>query len=130
VALSWAVRFDMRGGQQISSLVYPLDTFSMYARIFDEKMSYLLVRDALGTVHSVEEFRAFDCDEPVIKNPAQCAEQYAIQYHLADFIRYIESHPGQGDSEAELVLRTWRVRAGKAPKQLRDCVIAHCKVSR
>jgi len=120
----------MRGGQQIASLVYPLDTFSMYARIFDRKMSYLLVRDAQGQVHYVEDFRAFDCEEPVDENPARCAEQYAIQYHLADFIRYIHTHPGRGDSEADLVLRTWRVRPGKAPVQLRDCVIAHCKVAR
>src|SRR5947207_13892919 len=31
VLLSWLVRFDMRLGQQLASLVYPFDPFWMYA---------------------------------------------------------------------------------------------------
>ena len=64
VALSWAVRFDMRRGEQIASLLYPLDTFSMYAPIPGESMSHLLIRDGQGAIHRVTAFRSFDCAEP------------------------------------------------------------------
>ena len=39
VALAWAVRFDLPQGDQIASLVYPLDTFSMYAQAPSPRMS-------------------------------------------------------------------------------------------
>jgi hypothetical protein len=35
VALAWMVRFDLRRGDQIASLAYPLDTSSMYAPNLD-----------------------------------------------------------------------------------------------
>ncbi|MFN8644264.1 MAG: hypothetical protein U0802_22370 [Candidatus Binatia bacterium] len=56
VALAWAVRFDLRLGGQIASLVYPLDTFSMYARPAGRDTSILLARTADGGVHAVTEF--------------------------------------------------------------------------
>jgi hypothetical protein len=130
VALSWVVRFDMRRGQQVASLVYPLDTFSMYARIFNENMSHLLIRDAQGAVHHVEDFRSFDCADTVTGGTARCTAGYPIQYHYDDAIRYIETHMGRGDSEMELILRTWKVRSGRAPVHTSDCLIAHCRVSR
>ncbi len=129
VALSWAVRFDMRRGEQIASLLYPLDTFSMYAPIPGAYMSHLLMRDATGEVHRVMAFRAFDCAEPVTGNGAPCADEHGIEYHYDDLIHYIESHRAAGEMNADLITRTWQVRSGAAPVHTSDCVIAHCKVS-
>src|SRR5215470_4311994 len=129
VALSWAVRFDMRRGDQIASLVYPLDTFSMYAPAPGTYISHLLIRDGHGTVHRISAFRAFDCGELVTGRPARCADEHSIAYHYDDLIRYIETHRGAGGADATLISRTWQVRAGEAPVQTSECVIAHCKVS-
>lgn len=130
MALSWAVRFDLRLGGQIASLVYPLDTFSMYARTAGADTSMLLVRDADGAVHSVTEFRAFACDQPVSGDAARCATTRGIPYHYADLARWVEQHPGGGDLEVDLVTRTWRVNPGAAVERVADCVVAHCRVSR
>src|SRR5439155_20466380 len=72
VALSWVVRFDMPLGGQIASLIYPLDTFSMYARMPNHEESHLLIRNANGRVHRVTDFRSFDCAEPVAGSAARC----------------------------------------------------------
>ncbi len=130
VALSWAVRFDMRLGNQIASLLYPLDTFSMYAGGPGRDASHLLVRDSLGIVHRVTEFRAFDCAAALAETGARCADTHGIQYHYDDLMRYIESHAGPGTSEVAIITRTWRIRPGAAPVQMADCIIARCKVSR
>ena len=134
VALSWAVRLDMRLGEQIASLVYPLDTFSMYARIPAEEMSHLLIRDAQGSVHEVTEFRSFECNEPISGSTAPCADRHGIQYLSEDLTNYIREHAGpdasEGEAEVELIFRTWRVRAGAAPIHVSDCVVTHCKVAR
>lgn len=130
VALSWAVRFDMRLGDQIASLLYPLDTFSMYAGVPGKYASHLLIRDTQGTVHRVTAFRSFDCTEPTPGSSAPCADTHGIQYHYDDLMRYIQSHPGPGTSEVEIITRTWKIRTGAPPVQMADCVIAQCKVSR
>lgn len=125
VALSWAVRFDMRLGQQIASLLYPLDTFSMYAGMPGEDTSYLLVRDGQGSVHRVTDFRSFDC-AALAAGATQCP--HGIPYYYEGLTRYIESHTGTGDLDVELISRTWQFRTG-APPLTSDCVIAHCKVA-
>jgi hypothetical protein len=134
VALSWAVRLDMRFGEQIASLVYPLDTFSMYARIPAEEMSHLLIRDAQGAVHRVTDFRSFDCADPVTGRTARCSDRHGIQYLSEDLTNYIRQHAGPAGAEVEaevdLIFRTWRVRAGEAPAQVSDCVVTRCKVAR
>lgn len=130
VALSWAVRFDMRLGEQIVSLVYPLDTFSMYAGMPGEDRSLLLVRDRQGGVHRITAFRSFDCAEPIAGSASQCADRRGIPYLSEDLTRYVQTHPGPGDLEVELITRTWELRPGAAPVQVSDCVVAHCKVSR
>lgn len=130
VVLSWAVRFDMRLGQQIASLVYPLDTFSMYARVPAEEMSHLLIRDAEGAVREVTDFRAFDCAEPITGSTARCSERHGIQYLSEDLTNYIRQHAGRGESEVELIFRTWRIRAGEAPVLVSDCIVTRCKVAR
>jgi hypothetical protein len=129
VALAWAVRFDMRLGRQIASLVYPLDTFSMYGGMPGEDRGHLLVRDAEGTVHRIEEFSAFNCVESLTGGGAQCADRHVIPYHFDDLIRYVEHHGGAGDLPVELIIRTWDFPAG-APVRTSDCVIAHCTVAR
>ena len=129
VALSWAVRFDMRRGEQIASLLYPFDTFSMYAPLPGQYMSHLLIRDADGRVHRVTAFRGFDCPEPVTGNATPCSDQHGIEYHYDDLIHYIQSHRAAGQAEVDLITRTWQVRSGAPPMQTSDCVIAHCKVS-
>ena len=129
VALSWAARFDMRLGAQTASLIYPLDTFSMYARMPGEDRSILLVLDREGAVHRVTEFRAFDCAEPMTGRAARCADKRGIPYHYEDLARYVESHAGTGDVEVDLITRTWNFRRGEPP-ETSDCVISHCKAAR
>lgn len=130
VTLSWAVRFDMDRGEQIASLVYPLDTFSMYAQAPSPEISHLLLRDAQGVVHSVTDFRSFDCDARVEEGMAQCPEQHSIRYLYEELTKYVENHPGTGTESAELVLRTWSLHPGAPVTQTSDCVVAHCQVSR
>jgi hypothetical protein len=130
VALSWAVRFDMGHGEQMASLLYPLETFSMYAGPPGEYVSHPLIRDAQGTLHRVTDFRSFDCAEPVDRATARCADSPGFAYLYDDMARYIDSHRGAGDAQVELVYRTWQVRSGAPPAHAADCVIAHCKVSR
>jgi hypothetical protein len=128
VALSWTVRFDMRLGEQIASLIYPLDTFSMYARMPAPEESHLVVRDHQGGVHRVMDFRSFDCGEPLTGTATECPR--GIPYHYDDLTRYIDSHPGPGEWEVELITRTWELRPGAPPLPAADCVIAHCRVAR
>ena len=130
VALSWTARYDMRRGDQIASLLYPLDTFSMYASHGARAMSHLLVRDGQGGAHRVTAFRSFECAEPVSGSAARCADQRGFQYHYDDLTNYIQSHTGPGDIEVELISRTWALRPGRAPVHTADCVISRCRVSR
>lgn len=130
VALAWTARFDMRLGAQIRSLVYPLDTFSMYAGLPGRDSSMLLVRDRSGAVHRITSFRAFDCETPLADAAARCAHTRGIPYLHEDFLRYIEAHRGPGDEPVELITRTWEVRAGTAPQPSGDCVVARCRVAR
>ena len=131
VALSWAVRFDMRLGAQIASLIYPLDTFSMYAGMPAENASHLLVRDATGEVYRVIAFRSYACADPFTRPAARCANQRGvIPYHYDDLANYIESHTGVGDLDVELIVRTWKLRPGSPPEFAADCVVTRCMVSR
>lgn len=130
VALSWSVRFDMPRGEQIASLIYPLDTFSMYAGVPQNLMSALLIRDAEGAVHQITDFHSFNCEEPVSGSAAICGESQWIQYLHDDLTHYVEAHAGPGESDVVLIARTWQMRAGASPVHTADCVIAHCKVSR
>jgi hypothetical protein len=129
VALSWAVRFDMRLGGQIASLIYPLDTFSMYAGMPDKDRSHLLLRDRHETVHRITAFRSIDCPGLTTGEALPCADRRGIPYMVEDFIDYIRTHPGGGEREVELIARTWDLHAGAAPTQAEDCVIARCTVS-
>jgi hypothetical protein len=130
VALAWAVRFDLPQGDQIASLVYPLDTFSMYAQAPSPRMSTMLIRDAEGAVHSVTEFRSFDCKEPTAGETAACADRTPIQYLRDDALRHIESHRGPGSDEVELIVRSWELRSGAPVRFDSDCIVARCRVSR
>ena len=131
VALSWMVRFDMRLGEQIASLVYPLDTFSMYAGMPDENASHLLIRDGTGQIHRVTAFRSYSCEEGFARSVSRCANQRGvIPYHYDDLAEYIAGHAGAGDLDVELIVRTWKVRAGAAPQVFDDCLVTRCRVSR
>ena len=130
VALSWAVRFDMRLGEQIASLVYPLDTFSMYARTPGEHEQDMVVRDGDGGLHRVTDFRAFDCDRPLGVGVAACNDGSGIQYHQEDLERYVAGHAGHGQLDVEVVLRRWELRPWVAPSHTSECVAAHCRVAR
>ena len=130
VALSWAARFDMRLGEQIISLIYPFDTFSMYGSMPAGRESHLLIRDRSGEIHRIEDFRSFDCSEPLTGDAVPCTDRPGIDYLYEELIDYIESHAGPGESDVELIKRTWELQAGARPAQIPDCVVAHCKVSR
>jgi len=129
VALSWLVRFDTGVDHQNASLVYPLDTFSMYAGKAGDASSALLVRDGQGNVRRVTSFSAFACREPVPHASAPPPCPGGIPYRYDDLVRYVETHAGPGERDAELVMRTWQLRGGGAPPPPSDCVIAHCTVS-
>jgi len=129
VAASWAVRYDLRLNHQDASLVYPLDTFSMYGGMPGEDRSQLLIRDAQGVVHRVMDFRLFRCAEPLTGPDVNCAHRQGIPYHYEELTRYIQGHPGAGESEVELITRTWQFSPA-APLRTSDCVVAHCKVAR
>ncbi|TMA36110.1 MAG: hypothetical protein E6J79_13825 [Deltaproteobacteria bacterium] len=129
VVLAWAARFDMRLGQQIASLVYPLDTFSMYGGMPGEDRSHLLVRDAEGEVYRISDFRAYRCLEPLTGSDVRCAGRLGIPYHYEELIHYIETHQGQGELAVELITRTWDFPPGERVRTA-DCVVAHCTVAR
>jgi hypothetical protein len=134
VTLAWVARFDVASGgdegKQNASLLYPFDTFSMYAPLPSPEMSYLLVRDGEGAVHQVTDFASFDCPETELDAASPCPDRRPIQYLYDELVRHVRNHPGPGSSDADLILRTWRVRSGQAAEQLDDCVIAHCRVTR
>jgi hypothetical protein len=130
VALSWTARFDMRLGEQISSLLYPLDTFSMYARPPSERQSLLVARDQRGRLHHVTDFRSFECGEPIAASVSRCSQVHSIRYLFEDLVRHIDTHAGPGEQEVDLITRTWEIRPGHPPEYTSDCIVAHCKVSR
>jgi hypothetical protein len=125
-------RFDLRLGEQIVSLVYPLDTFSMYAGMPGEDASHLLVRETTGEVHRVTAFHSYTCAEPFTRPAgARCVNHLGvIPYHYDDLAEYIASHAGPGDIEVELIVRSWKVRPGSAPAWAEDCLVTRCKASR
>jgi hypothetical protein len=128
-ALSWAVRFDMGLGEQIASLVYPLDTFSMYAGPPADAIGHLLVRDAAGEMHRVRDFAAYHCDAELKRRSARCADQPGYAYHYDDLVRYIDGHRGSGPIPVDVIVRTWRLQRSKPPSVEADCVITHCMVA-
>jgi hypothetical protein len=129
VALSWAARFDMGLGRQIASLVYPLDTFSMYAGPPGEEIGHLLVRDAGGRVHRVRDFAAYQCDAELERGATGCADQPGFAYHYDDLVRWVDDHGGPGTISVDLIFRTWRLRRSEPPTVETDCVISHCMVA-
>jgi hypothetical protein len=130
LTLAWMARFDLRRGEQVASIVYPLDTFSMYAPNPAPRISHILVRDSAGVAHRVTSFRSFACTEPLRGSEVRCTDRRGFQYHYDDLITYIEAHPGGGAEAVEVISRTWEVPPGGAPQQVSDCVIAHCTVTR
>ena len=129
VALSWAARFDMGLGEQIASLVYPLDTFSMYAGPAGGRIGHLLVRGASGEIHRVRDFAAYQCDAELKRGTSACTNQPGFAYHYDDLVRYIDAHAGSGAIPVDLVYRTWRLRESEPPSVEADCVISHCMVA-
>jgi hypothetical protein len=126
VALSWAFRFDLRRGEQIASLVYPFDTFSMYARVSDARVGHLLLIDERGEAHRVLSFTTFECRWPV-ETPA-CVD-HSIKYHDDDLMHHIASNAGTGGTPMQLIRRSWRVRPDGPPVPLEDCTLAQCRVA-
>jgi hypothetical protein len=128
-ALSWAARFDMSLGEQIASLVYPLDTFSMYAGPPADTIGHLLVRDAVGEIHRVRDFAAYHCDAELKRGATRCADQPGFAYHYDDLVRYVDGHSGSGATPVDLIYRTWRLQPSEPPSVEADCLIAHCMVA-
>lgn len=129
VVLSWAIRIDMRLGIQMASLIYPLDTFSMYATAPPGHATRLLIRDDRGKIHHIEAFRAYDCVDPVTGPNVRCADDLGIDYIHEKLTRYIETHRGPGERQIELIARTWVITPGEAPVHDSDCVVAQCRVA-
>jgi hypothetical protein len=130
VAASWAVRFDLRGGQQIASLTYPLDTFSMYATPPGPCVSQLLLRDGHNAVHRILAFHAFACTPAA----SACSVAGAIPYHDDDLTRYMQRHAVAIDSPGsripmDVIRRTWTLHPWTSPRLQGDCLVAHCTVA-
>ncbi len=130
VALSFLVRFDMRRGEHIASLVYPLDTFSMYAHAAPLRTSYLVARDARGRVHAIESFRIFDCGGPVRPEVHACGRVRAVEYVDSALLHYVNRHRGRGEVQVDIVRQTWAIRAGTPPRRIGECVLARCRAAR
>ncbi len=132
VALAWAVRVDTRFGQLNASLVYPLDTFSMYSEMPQPGQTGLLLLDAGGGVHRIGDFGSFACDAPV-RGPYDNCPPLGLRHKTDELLRRIELHRmpdrAQGEPMA-LVARTWRLRPGEVPVLSDDCRIARCAVLR
>lgn len=129
VAASWAVRFDWGRNRQIASLVYPLDTFSMYAASSGPRTSLMMLRDSDSASHRIEHFSAFDCRP----SAHTCDSSAAIAYHDRDNHGFIARHAAKRDNQRpwqrmDLVIRSWAVRPWQRPATLPDCVVAHCDV--
>ena len=127
VTLSWAARFDMALG--VASLVYPLDTFSMYAGPPGNTIGHLLVRDAVGEIHGVRDFAAYHCDAELKRGAIRCRDLAGFAYHYDDLVRYIDAHSGAGATAVNLVYRTWHLQPSEPPSVEADCVIADCMVA-
>jgi len=127
VALSWAARFDMALG--VASLVYPLDTFSMYAGSPGNAIGHLVVRDAVGGIHGVRDFAAYRCDAELKRGATRCRDLGGFAYHYDDLVRYIDDHRGSGATAVDLVYRTWHLEPREPPSVEADCVIADCMVA-
>jgi hypothetical protein len=130
LAASWAWREDGRLGRQIASLVYPLDTFSMYATTWQDEVSIPLLIDKAGHSHWPYHLAAFACT-PIADADQSCARGRAIGYHDDELLRHVRSHPlppGQQGVPMQLVRRHWKLTAGQVPKQLADCPLQQCLV--
>ena len=130
VLASWGLRFDMRRGAQIASLIYPLDTFSMYSSMPDPRVAHLLLRDAGGGVHAVMSFSSFDCGPALHGAESDCVDGDLIEYHFDDLVTYIDGRRGDGEVAMDLIVRRWQVAAGEAPTPAGDCLLRQCRVKR
>ena len=130
LAAAWAWRGDGRLGRQIRSVVYPFDTFSMYATTWRKEIRIPLLRDPAGNTHFPYHFGGFLC-EPVQDAGPACSSAYSIDYHDDELLRHVRTHPLRPDAPVqhmELVRRHWQLQAGRAPVRLDDCVLQRCQV--
>ena len=130
LALSWAVRVDTRAGRQNASLVYPLDTFSMYADLPEPQQTAILLRDARGNVHRVEDYAAFACEplaEPLF---TQCPTPIRLGHKGDEVLRHVRRHaaPAVDGVPVQLIARSWQLRPGDLPQWQNDCLLARCVV--
>lgn len=132
LAIAWALRFDTRAGARNASLVYPFETFSMYATVKEPVVSSVVVRDARGEVARVTAFATFDCAPPpvMIGGPCDAPRGARIAYLDDDAAQYVRTHPGGGPERVELVRRTWALPRGGPPGPPTDCVLSRCRVTR
>lgn len=132
IALSWSVRVDTPGGRQNASLVYPLDTFSMYSELPDAAQTALLLRDRRGGIHRVEDFSAFTCDANLRGPYPACATSLGRRHKTEEqFRRMQRGRTADAAGEpVELIARTWSLAPGTPPRFSHDCRIAQCTVRR
>lgn len=139
VALSWAFRFPTAHGAHNASLVYPLDTFSMYAEEAPERVGAFVVRVEGGSTEPLGAFSALECETregaPFLRadgsyDVACESDGEHIEYLDADLGAYLRAHPGTGPLEVEIVRRTWTTpRDGPLAAPI-DCVLARCRAAR
>lgn len=74
--------------------LYPFSTFPMYSHT-ERSASRIVVRDAQGVEHEVEDYHHWHCPEPLDLSPKSCGNLKPftwIKYLNQDFIDYISSH--------------------------------------
>jgi hypothetical protein len=132
VAISWAARFDSELGRKTRSLVYPFDTFSMYA-IGQHTASHIVVLYEGGVVRGVESYERFDCPTGFELERAVCDAPVGTYSRVAYLERkallHIREHGGAGEREVRVVRRVWSVPEDGPPVRLADCELATCRVS-
>jgi hypothetical protein len=140
LAVAWIVRFDTPEGPHNASIVYPFDTFSMYAEVLPDVASALVVRGADGTIDSVSAFEGLECsrdgatilrdDGALDEGPCTPSTGTSIRYLDGDAAAYLRTHASAGSETVELLRRTWRIPRGGAALAPDDCVVASCRAAR
>lgn len=110
--------------------LHPFSIFDMYAHAHAPSGSRLALRDESGALREIREGEAFACERPV--EPASCGgpDVYSPGYVDRAAARWIADRagPAPGGRPIDVVRRVWRFPPGAGPPEIRDCLVARCRV--
>jgi hypothetical protein len=121
--------------------LYPFSTFPMYAAEREATASRILARELDGSVHEIDEYAAWSCEEPLdlAAEPDRCAAlaRYAtipyIDREIEARIRELERAAPMADpagAPVTLVRRVFRFPDGPGKARVEDCALGRCKAVR